>query len=183
MLLENFSTLYTVFEGQLLFPTEINVSRGSMVKNDIAEHLTPAGLVFPYGNAVPIGDLTIEYLDSDQFTWLWGRLFLLLRNDGLFEEYFHEEKTHKLMRGKISPGFKRQVFSDENIVEKVSPILLASKDIDHYANVLERTLGYDTSLWKIYNIKDLHQYVLGNIKLDQLNSRNVKSEYKTIWLK
>lgn len=179
----NFPILYTIYNGDLLYPTEINISRGSMIENKVENYLTPAGLVLPFNNTAPTGDLTIEYLDSKEYSGGTGRTFMLLRNDGLFEEYFYDEKKNGLIRWKVTPTVTRQVFSDDNVLGTVSPILLASKTIDEYANLLERVLGFDTGLWVVYNIKQLHQYVLGNIPLEKLKSRPIKSEYKTIWLK
>lgn len=179
----NFPILYTIYNDELLYPTEINIARGSMVENKVEDYLTPAGLVLPYNNTAPTGNLTIEYLDSKEYSWGGGRMFLLLRNDGLFEEYFYDDKKNGIIRGKVTPTIKRQVFSDDNVLGVVSPILLASKTIDEYANMLEKILGFDTCLWAVYNIKDLHQYVLGNIPLEKLKSRPIKSEFKTIWIK
>lgn len=178
-----FPVLYTVFDGELLFPSEINISRNSMVVNDIGTNVTDLGLILPYRNTIPNGNITLEYLGSKEYTWGEGRLFLALGPDGHFTEYFCDPNQTELVKGKISNTFTRQTFSDDSILNVISPIMLKSENIDQYANLLEKILGFDVTLWKVYNLKQLHQYVLGNIPLDKVKPRSIKSEFKTIWLK
>lgn len=177
------TTIYTLFDGFLLYPRIINAGTENYIDNSLPTNLIKEGLIFPFTRA-PLGDkISLEYLGSAQYRYNTGKIFMLLRNDGVFEEYFKNDRTNEIEPGYINPNIKRYVCNDEGVHVIASHIALMAKDIHEYANLLELRLGLDTSQWDIYSIKELQQYVVGNLPLEKLKVGKVKSQYKTIWLK